>query len=399
MKTGVFHVLGTNRLSADGTTTTSGALDNSPTDANFAPQQHMRCAPDLLGTPALHGMSAPVATGGAQHQQASGANQGAPSYSVPMQHRAYTDPTDQLPRSLAFSLANQGVLPVSCNTDPLPQRSAQDMQTRMSHHGSLGPSMLSASQSQLPAALPLPPQSLGGAPGASGGLPLAAESLQDRTAALHMRALMEAMHMMQTHGPESMAAQHACMIAQATGRLGPQAGMPGASGLDRHTAPMMSGDIDFMRQLASQMHAPNAPAPVATGGASTALPLAMNPQYHSAMQMAWAPSDAAAGAAPAPATSAAASTPVLASSAALQPAAGAPASPVAVIRSGGVLVAPSAILAPMGGQVSGCAGAPSCGATLSGGVAARGSSAGNQGGPANDVSVSSAGGSPEATMS
>ena len=386
MKTGVFHVLSTNRFSADGaaTTTSGGAHENSPSDGPFAPQQPMRSAPELLRSPSLHGFPAPPVTGGSQHQSADGTSPGS-GYSVPMHHGAYTDPTDQLPRSLAFSIANQGVLPVSCNTDPLPHRSP-DAQTRMSSHGgSVGPAMLSAPPPQLPAALPPAPSSA--ASGAvAGGAPVGMESLQDRTAALHMRALMEAMHMMQTHGPDSVAAQHACMIAQATGRLGPQ-GMPNSAGMGMAGGGMVPGDMDLMRQLASQMHMPNSSAQVASG-VHGGLPMGFNPQFQAAMQGMWPPPAAAAGVTP---TTSTAVAPVASSP---QAAGGAPASPLtaSVGAAGGVAVA-SAFAASAGGPLSRC-GAPSGGATVSGDVAVGGSSAGKQGAAADDVSASSAGGSP-----
>jgi hypothetical protein len=110
VKTGVFHVLSTNRFSADGTTTTSGAFENSPTDAQLAAQQPNRSMAELLGTPALQNFS----VSGAGPSKAT-PNQGT-SYSVPMHHGAFTDPTDQQPRSMPFSLAGQGMQPTTCHS-------------------------------------------------------------------------------------------------------------------------------------------------------------------------------------------------------------------------------------------------------------------------------------------
>lgn len=386
VKTGVFHVLSTNRVSVDGTTTTSGAADNSPTDFT---QQHqpLRSAPDIHATPVLHGFNA--STSGPANKPSSAEHHGPAPYNVPMHHGAFTDPTDQHHSSLAFSLAGQGVLPVSCNTDPLPQRSMQDMHNRLSQHGGMGPSMLpgvAQPTAQLPAALPLPLNAAGagGVPVSRGDFPMSSESILDRSTALHMRALMEAMHMIQTHGADSVAAQHACMIAQATGRLGPQAGMhglPGSTGLDQnpHASGMMAGDMDLMRQLASQM-----PLNAAT---HTGTPLVMSPQHQTALELMCLPTESTMPFS-APPTSGAASCVALALTA--------PTSPATGNTSGGIgAMAPSAFVTSVGAQVSGC-GVPSGGATVSGGIAAGGSSAGNQGVATNDASASSAGGTPSA---
>jgi hypothetical protein len=418
VKTGVFHVLSTNRMSADGTTTTSGGVDNSPTDFPSMPPQSMQAhsTPELHGTPALHSNSGArgMATGAAAsgHTTHGSGLQGGmgPSYSVPMHHGAFSDPTDHLPRSVAFSLANPRVLPATCNTEPPPQRNMQEMQTRLSHHGgggvgNVGLSMLAASQPQLPPALPLPSHS-----GVAGAPANSQESLPDRSATLHMRALMEAIHVMQTHRPDSVAAQHACMIAQAACRLGPQANMHGGLGavargsmdMDANAVPhasaMLPADMDLMQQLANQMHAPNASSMLQASN----LPVMLNPQYHAAMQLMWAPADpnniahACKAASLKPATSGAASAPA----AAAVPAPGAVTGTVHQLSTstgaaGNAPQSPATASAPGTGGASGAGGALSAVAASAGGQA---SGCGDpSAGGINDASATSAGGSPSAT--
>lgn len=318
VKTGVFHVLNTNRISADGTQTTSGALDTSPTDAQYG---SVRANPDLLGTPALHGFHSGAAAGaaagaaGGGASAAPGANPGATPYNIPtLSGRAFTDPSDHQARANAagFALPTQAGLPITCNTDPLPQRSTHDVnQNRNSNQqgATISASMLSAPLAQLPAALPFPPNP--------------ADANPDRTAALRMQALMEAMHVMQTHGANSYAAQQAALLAQATGRLGggvqPQAPPASTAGAPP-TSGILAGDLDIMRQLASRMGAPKATSGPANGG-GLSLPAALS-------QMMWAPqagadanaqaAEAAAAATPASSTAAAAAAPAADSAAAAQ---------------------------------------------------------------------------------